>query len=156
MNTSISCLLRFFEVCFRNKVNQRARQLQLTSTQADILLYLANCGHNRVSLTEISASMGLSHPTVIEVVRRLELNDYVKNVPDAVDRRCRNIQLTDKGMGLQELMMEYRDELDQKLARNIAPEELETFYRVLRQVQENLEGLCGCGEELAELEAAGR
>ncbi len=156
MDTSISCLLRVFEVCFRNRVNQRARQFRLTSTQADILLYLASCGHNGVSLKEISAFMGLSHPTVIEVVKRLEQNDYVRNVPDEVDRRCRNIRLTDKGAGLQEMMMGYRDELDQQLARNIAPEELETFYRVLRQVQENLEGLCGCGEEPEELEAAGR
>ena len=137
-NTSISFLLRVLFIGFRNQVNQRTRNLELTSTQIEILLYLATRQQEHVSLKEIASFMELSHPTVIEVIKRLEQKGYVLNTPDQKDRRCRNIQLTEKAFALQKEIKIYRDEMDELLLDKVDQKEVEQLRKILLHMLKNL------------------
>ena len=52
---------------------------------------------SEASVTQISQSLKLSHPTVIQVVREMLHNGLVKSIQDKTDKRYRRISLTTKG-----------------------------------------------------------
>lgn len=137
-NSSISYLLRVLNESFRSVFNQRVRDLSLTSTQVSVLLYLASRNPEPVSLKEIASFMGLSHPTVIEIVKRLDQKSYVQNFPDEKDRRCRNIQLTEQAMAVLEELEGYRAEMDDLLLEGFDAEEIRKIREILGRMRENL------------------
>ncbi len=53
-----------------------------------------------LSIMEIAAEIGLSHPTTITLLRELENRKYIESIKDERDERKRNIQLTPQGLEL--------------------------------------------------------
>ncbi|WP_082434912.1 MarR family transcriptional regulator [Pedobacter sp. Hv1] len=53
-----------------------------------------------LSVTEISAEIGLSHPTTITLLKELENKKFIESIKDEKDERKRNIQLTPTGSDL--------------------------------------------------------
>ena len=53
-----------------------------------------------LSIMEIAAEIGLSHPTTITLLRELENRKYIESIKDERDERKRNIQLTSQGLEL--------------------------------------------------------
>ncbi len=52
---------------------------------------------SKVKISEISKTLGVTTPTVTQLVKELTANGYVERTTDPEDRRVAGIRLTDKG-----------------------------------------------------------
>ena len=63
-------------------------------------LHIKQC----LSVVELSAEIGYSHPSTISLLKELEKQKLIKSKKDKVDERKRLVQLTEKGQALIEQM----------------------------------------------------
>ncbi len=64
------------------------------------LFYLLHSQHEPLSISEISQSLKISHPAVIQISQMLVKKDLIESIQDNEDRRIRRLGLTDKGREL--------------------------------------------------------
>jgi MarR family transcriptional repressor of mepA len=84
--------------------NKELKAYGLTMTQARIIVYL--CQHDGcVTQKELEQNLGVSHPTVVNMVAQLEQDGYVSSQVDTADRRFKVITITDKARGVAQDLM---------------------------------------------------
>lgn len=71
--------------------------------------------NEKMSITQISDMLQVSHPSVIQVVGVLEKRDIVKISIDSNDKRKRMVELSDNGTSLLELIKPIWKEIDQMM-----------------------------------------
>lgn len=85
----------------------------LTINQARIIVYL--CQHKGcVTQKELENNLGVSHPTVVNMVAQLEQNGYVSSQSDSADRRFKVISVTDKALEVAQTLMQKVREHEQE------------------------------------------
>ena len=62
-----------------------------------MLRWLYQAKENRLTMTELGASLEASMPNVIRMVQSLETQDWVRRVPSEQDRRVMYVELTKEG-----------------------------------------------------------
>ena len=87
---------------------------------------------------ELASRFGITPAAVVQNLDRMEEAGYVRREASESDSRCKRILITDKGRQIVEESAEEFGKLDAKLLEGIAGEDLETFLRVLQQMQENI------------------
>ena len=113
------CLI--FKEMFQNiekQKNKNLEQIDLTSIQASVLIYLLNEG-NIKNQRDIEIAFNLSNPTVNGILNRLELKGFIKRVVSKQDARNKEIHLTDKSLKLHEDMINKAKEVENKIIYNI-------------------------------------
>ena len=63
------------------------------------VIYTLHVKHS-LSIAELSAEIGYSHPSTISLLKELEIQKLVKSKKDKADERKRLVQLTEKGQEL--------------------------------------------------------
>ena len=71
-------------------------QMDLTSSQANIMMFLFANRHRPVTHQDIQLSLHLSHPTITGLMQRLELKGFVERTANPLDNRCKFVKLTEK------------------------------------------------------------
>lgn len=77
--------------------NQDLSEYGLTSVQAEVISFLLKNKGEQINIQDVQSNLMLTHPTVIGIVKRLELKGLIfleKGKPDA---RCTYLKLTDNG-----------------------------------------------------------
>lgn len=78
------------------------------------IMYLLS-ENEKMSITQISEVLQVSHPSVIQVVGVLEKRDIVKISIDSNDKRKRMVELSDNGTNLLERIKPVWNEIDQMM-----------------------------------------
>lgn len=116
---------------------QRFRSEGITPAQAEVLRFVMTQGGARVTLRDVEAFLGVSHPTVVGLVSRLVEKGLLISVPDPDDRRARNLYplppADAKGQSLDAI-----EDSEEPLTRGFTPEERAELVRLLKMVRENL------------------
>ncbi|MBQ6622398.1 MAG: MarR family transcriptional regulator [Mogibacterium sp.] len=110
---------------------------ELTYSQFHVLGYLARHGMEAPQ-KEIEEFLGVSHPTVAGLVKRLESKGFVATRADEQDRRTKLVRLTDKALALGDHMREERRKGEEKLRGSLTPAEAEELLRLLKIVYANI------------------
>lgn len=86
---------------------------------------------------DIESKFNIRRSSASEALKSLEALGYIRreSVPD--DARLKKIIPTEKGKQLQAIARRHMDELQARLIKGIAPEELEICYKVLAKISEN-------------------
>ena len=111
--------------------------VDLPHAQLFLLLTLQDHGPSRVC--ELSQAMEISAPTVTGILDRLEKVGYVRRRPDTADRRVINITLTPSGLRTAEKVRQGAKARWQAILEQLSPEDCETYLRIVKTIQEQLE-----------------
>ena len=112
-----------FSILHRSFMKQLDRQLQekgLTGVQFGVLGQLRRmeeAGQLEINQRDLETATHVTHPTMTEIVKRLEKQGYLVCSPSARDRRYKSIRSTDKAASLRREMSELDGKIFQELCR---------------------------------------
>ena len=107
--------------------------------QGWIIGYLYDHKEEEIFQRDIEAEFYIARSTVTCLVKQMEQKGYIARV--AVERDCRlkRLCLLEKGEKLHECFLQNIDNVEKKVREGIDEEELQTFFKVAKQIRENLE-----------------
>ena len=88
---------------------------------------------------DIEVEFSIAKSTVTGILKLMEKKGYITRESVAWDARLKKLVLTDMGRKLHEGTMTNLDKLESNIRKNIDTEDLNTFFRVVRQMKSNLE-----------------
>ena len=138
---SIGFKLRLIINKFEKDYNNKVRQLGITSSQANILMYLfANSG-KEVNQKDIEKYLGLTNPTVNGILKRLELSGFIRNVINVEDKRFRNVVLTEKAWELKDGLEAHKSYIQKMIIKDMSKKEIEETKIILDRIHKNISEL---------------
>jgi DNA-binding MarR family transcriptional regulator len=103
------------------------------------IMYLLS-ENEKMSITQISEMLQVSHPSVIQVVGVLEKRDIVKISIDSSDKRKRMVELSDNGISLLERIKPVWNEIDQMMITFLSEGEYSmNILNAIAEIEKNLE-----------------
>ena len=131
---------------FRRKLDEMLGEKELTGVQFGVLGQLRRLrrdGRAEINQRDLEAATHVTHPTMTEIVKRLEKQGFVVCTPSERDRRFKCIKPTDKAAALQREMDELDESIYQELCRGLTPEEIAVFRTVTDKMLDNFFRACG-------------
>ena len=97
---------------YEKDLNEKLKKLGVTSSQCAVLNYLFHTNKDEVNQRDVERALSLKNPTVTGILKRLDEKGFVLCVPNAKDKRRKNIYLTEKAYDIQRRMELDRRKLD--------------------------------------------
>lgn len=116
----------------------------LTPVQIVVIKHLINNKDSVVYQKDIEKKLGLRKSTVSGILGTMIKNGIITRTDSTNDLRSKEIRLTETGYKLDKAMKKKAIEFEKLLQSNISKEDLKVFYKVTKQIQENLEGERTC------------
>ena len=136
-HTVIATLLATMRL-HRKRTERFVRESGLHPTQHRTLMYLA-LRKDPCRQKEIAEKFELTPAAVAQILDKLEGEGYVKREHSDEDSRCKRVFLTEKGWDTaKKSEIEFR-EIDAMVCQGVRDTDMETFCRVLVQMQGNLQ-----------------
>ena len=123
---------------YEKELNERLKNLGITSSQCAVLDYLFHTNKEEVNQRDVERSLSLKNPTVTGILKRMEEKGFILCVPNTIDKRKKNIYLTEKAYDIQRKMDADRRKLDKRLTIGLSKKEVESLSRVLEEVLYNI------------------
>ncbi|MDP3643023.1 MAG: MarR family winged helix-turn-helix transcriptional regulator [Bacteroidota bacterium] len=116
----------------------RSRNIDFEPGWFHIMFLLSE--NEKMSITQISEMLQVSHPSVIQVVGVLEKKDIVKISVDPLDKRKRMIELSDYGIRLLELIKPVWNEIDQMMITFLSEgDHSANILKAITEIENNLD-----------------
>lgn len=131
-------LIKLIHDCIRRDANCELKNMDLTLSQMRILAYLHSHKNKTVSQKNIENYLAVSHPTVVGLLKRLEVKGFVTTSFSLDDKRMKNIYLTGKDQELKEAMEKHRDKTEAKLLNGFTQEEKILLSMLLEKAYNNV------------------
>lgn len=123
---------------YEKELNERLKKIGITSSQCAVLDYLFHTSEEEVSQRDVEKHLSLKNPTVTGLLKRLDEKGYILCVPNAKDKRKKNIYLTEKAYDIQRKMEADRRKLDRELTRGMSKREIEATRKNLEKLLYNI------------------
>lgn len=143
MRADIPPGLRFaiLDRVFKKRLDQWAAEMGLTAVQMRVLLELGkleDSGVQEVNQRNLEEAEHVSHPTMTEIIKRLEKKGFVTCTPSAVDRRYKKITSIDKAICLQEGIEAKDAAIFKDFCKGFSAEEVEMLNGFLDRILDNI------------------
>ena len=136
MKSDVGYLIKSINDKLTVKVDAELKQFNLTMSQCRVFLYLSSRG-GQGTQKEIETFLGVSHPTVVGLVSRMEQNGYVICWP-CEDGRNKYVKLTPQAEAIDKDMQRNQLENEEMLLAPLSPEDRERLRDLLLTVAEHL------------------
>ena len=123
---------------YEKDLNERLKTIGITASQCAVLDYLFHTSKEEVSQRDVERSLNLKNPTVTGLLKRLDEKGYILCVPNASDKRKKNIYLTEKAYDIQRRMENDRRKLDKELTRGMTKREIAALRKNLEKLLYNI------------------
>lgn len=120
------------------KMNRLLEQIDLTSSQTNVLFYLVHNKDRVINQRDIEKRFELSNPTVNGILMRLENKGFIRREVSKLDARNKEIKLTEKFYEIEKQMRKSAHQMQKQLIKDINKDELTTFCIVLEKIANNL------------------
>ena len=134
----IGFLFKQINNVYEKDFNNRLRRLGITSSQCEVLDYLFNCQKEEVNQRDIEKALSLKNPTVTGILKRLDEKGFILIVPNAKDKRRKNVYLTEKAYDIQKRMESDRRKIDKNLTIGMTKKEIQALQKMLNKVLYNV------------------
>lgn len=111
---------------FRAELDCRLRQQELTGVQFAVLGQLMNMereGLEEINQRCLERANHVTHPTMTEIIKRLEKKGYITCAPGKSDRRVKSVRSTGKASQLSDIIEQTDREVAELLSRGLSPEQ---------------------------------
>ena len=123
---------------FEKAANYLLKKFDITSSQADVLLFLIHCTDESVCQKRIEDHLNISNPTMTGILKRMEKKNLIESCIDDNDRRFKNIALTKKALKINVKMEKHIMELENKLTKGLSASEVKMLRQLLTKVHNNI------------------
>ncbi|MEJ8735791.1 MarR family winged helix-turn-helix transcriptional regulator [Mediterraneibacter sp. ICN-202921] len=137
-NQPIGFMVKQINNVFEKDLNERLRTIGITSSQCAVLDYLFHTSKDEVNQRDVERHLSLKNPTVTGILKRLDEKGFILCVPNAVDKRRKNIYLTEKAYDIQRRMETDRKKMDRNLTRGMKKKEIEALVKGLEKMLYNI------------------
>ena len=144
---SFGFLLHDIARLMRKKFDQRARSLNLSRAQWQLLVHLSR--HEGINQSGLAEILEIENITVGRLVDRMEEAGWVERRPDPGDRRARLLYTTEKVAPVMERMRELAEATRNEALAGLAPAQRDALIDTLIQVRGNLSERNGPAGEAA-------
>lgn len=143
METNIAPGLRFsiLDREFKKKVEERASHLGLTSVQLRVLGELSRLeskGVEEVNQKDLEKALAVTHPTMTEIIKRLEKKNAVICTQSNKDKRYKKITCADDYKDIHTELKEMDWEIFHKICEGIPEEHVQIFLEASEKMLENI------------------
>lgn len=132
-------LLKQINDIMEKNANNALRDEDLTLSQSGVLVLLDGKDGKTASFKELEKSFGVSQPTMVGLLGRLEQKKMIEILSDAGDKRIRKAHLTEKGEEKCREGYTHMREAEKLLLGGLTEEEKREFQRLLLKVRESME-----------------
>lgn len=134
--------LKMVNTTMERVLNARCKAYDLTGTQASVLIFLYNNKDNKIICQrDIEKALGLTHPTVCSILKRLEAKELIESKSLIEDHRFNEILLTAKSKKLKNKLMKEVDAIFSDSFAGISDKELKQISKTLDKMNANLKNL---------------
>ena len=116
---------------------------ELTLVQTRTIGFLIASRGQDVFQRDLEKELRIRRSTASEILNVLERDGYLHRIPAPHDARLKKLVLTDTGRELHEKTKDMIDMLEEQTVAGISKEDLDTFYRVIDQVKNNVKNMLG-------------
>ena len=134
----IGFMIKQINNVYEKDLNERLRTIGITASQCAVLDYLFHTSKEEVSQRDVERALNLKNPTVTGLLKRLDEKGYILCVPNATDKRKKNIYLTEKAYDIQRRMENDRRKLDRELTRGMTKREVAARRKNLEKLLYNI------------------
>lgn len=121
--------------------NRVFKKLGITSSQADILLYLLLNREKQIYQKNIENQFRLSNPTVNGIVDRLESKKLIFREKIEKDKRLTLIRLTPQSLKLEKNIVDSLIKFNENIMKEITENEIHIFEQVINKMLENIKNI---------------
>ena len=115
---------------FKRQMGERCRELELTGVQSAVigtLRRLEREGREEIRQRDLEAELHMAHPTMTDLVQRLEAKGFLVCSPGVRDRRVKRISSTEKAATLMQQIREFDAQVARELCSGLTAEEIATL-----------------------------
>lgn len=134
---------RIDSLIMRNIIlDTKKSKYNLTPAQIFIIKYLYKYKRKTIYQKDIEKTLGLRKSTISGILKTMQKNNIIESVDSKNDLRTKEIILTKEGIKLEKLMRKKEKDFEKLLEKNINKKDLEIFFKVTTQIQNNLGEKC--------------
>ncbi len=111
----------------------------LTMMQSWIIGYLYEQRDREMFQKDIEAKFSIARSTATGILQLMEKKGYIVRQTIESDARMKRLGLTEMGSQQRESTIHNIERMESKLREGISEEDLETFFRVIRKMRNNIE-----------------
>ena len=134
----VGFLFKQINTVYEKDINNQLKGIGITSSQCEVLDYLFHCDKEEVNQRDIEKALNLKNPTVTGLLQRLDEKGDVLIVPNAKDKRKKNVYLTEKAYDIQRRMEADRRRIDKNLTLGMTRREVQALQKMLNRVLYNV------------------
>lgn len=109
----------------------------LTQMQCWIIGFLYRNSERDLFQKDVEAEFHIAGSTATGILKLMEKKGFISRQPFPTDARLKRLVLTQKGIDLQHGIMESFERTEETLKSGVSPEDLDIFYKVIRQIRSN-------------------
>ncbi len=135
---------------FKRQLNEQLLEKDLTGVQLSVLKELEkleNSGAAEVYQRDLENISHVTHPTMTDILRRLERKGFISCRQSSVDRRHKCISTSGKARELQQQLDEMDRAVLRELSRGLSREQLEQLEQITDVMLDNAFKVYGKGSE---------
>ncbi len=133
----LGLLIKFIHNAIKKDFDSILKEIDLTSSQFDVLMYLLNNQHKTHSQRAIEENLMIKNSTVAGILDRLEAKNFVKRSISLTDARYKRITVTEKSKEIEKKIHQNGDRIEERLTHGITPMEQEQLSGLLTRMLNN-------------------
>lgn len=138
MENNTGLYLKKMFQAIKKQMNKDLTNLDLTSAQANVLIYLCKNKNKIIIQRDIEKKFELTNPTVNGILNRLENKGFIQRITSSQDARNKEIHLTEKSLLLDKEMIKKANCIERKIRQGISDEEIIIFNEILQKMLNNI------------------
>ena len=132
-------LLKQIHDIMEKNANNVLREQELTISQSGVLVLLDAKEGKTATFKELEKDFGVSQPTMVGILNRLEQKNLVEILVDSEDKRIRKAHLTLKGADKCKEGYKHMKTAEELLLKSLTDDEIIEFNRLLLKVRKSFE-----------------
>ncbi|MDE1691756.1 MarR family transcriptional regulator [Streptococcus suis] len=133
---------------FRNLLNQIEQICETIAKEYDVehlagpqgwaLRFMSERVDGETFVKDIETELRISKSVTSNLVKRMEKNGFIQVLPSQLDKRYKQVVLTEKGQSKISRLIAFHEEMHRSLFRGIQTEEFQLIKQVADQLKENI------------------
>ncbi len=130
-------LNKMFRICLdiKSKFNDIVNEYDLTFTQWQVLKAINMSEEKELNINEIIFELNSDKATISQVIKNLEKKEMVNIKQDELDKRKKNISLTNKMINNCLELKKIEEEFLKDIFKNLTDKEKKEFERILNKLE---------------------
>lgn len=107
------------------QLNERYSEYELTVNQAELLIYFYQFGQNEINAQSAIDDLGIDKRLMSLAIKSLEKKNYIIRYPNAIDKRQKDIELSNEALEICEDLILIKEEVNVIFESTLSREQIQ-------------------------------